>query len=45
MSNSQDPIVPQYLFSCECGHYFIGTESKRQCSKCGVRSDGVKLGN
>lgn len=45
MSESTNSIVPQYLFSCQCGHYFIGSEPKRQCSKCGTRSEGVKLGN
>lgn len=37
--------MPYFLFSCKCGHYFIGGKPKGQCSKCGKRSEGVKLGN
>jgi len=45
MDSHNIAIVPQYLFSCECGHYYIGTAEKRQCSDCGKRNQGVKLGN
>lgn len=45
MDSHNIAIVPQYLFSCECGHYFVGTEKKRRCSKCYATNQGVKLGN
>ena len=48
MDSYKITYVPQYLFQCKnpkCGHYFIGTEQKRQCSKCGKRNEGIKLGN
>jgi len=45
MATSNIIEVPQFLFSCDCGHYYIGTEQKRQCSKCGKRNEGIKLGN
>ena len=37
--------MPYFLFSCQCGHFFIGKKDKGQCSKCGKRNKGVKLGN
>jgi len=45
MDSHNIAILPQYLFSCECGHYFVGTEKKRRCSKCYAANQGVKLGN
>jgi len=36
--------MPEYfLFSCICGHYFIGKKIKGACSKCYARFEGKKL--
>ena len=43
MASYNISIVSQYLFSCECGHYYIGTAEKRRCSKCYATNHGIRL--